>query len=347
MLGGILALLAAATFAANNVTARRGVVSGTVFQALAITVPIGVPLFLIAVMLTNSWSALFGFSRVAVGCLALAGIVHFVWGRYCLYRATKAMGANLTGPVQQVALITALILALALLGEKLTPLRLIGLALVIGGPVLIFTGRNKGGGGVKRKSGASVGAAVAGSEAQGKDNSKPAKFVPNYTEGYTWALLSATGTGISPILVRFGLENTSVSAGLAAGLISYIAATLAFLFVLIVTGRVAHSIGMDRGNAKWFAVAGIFVFLSQMLRYLAFVFAPVTVVTPLQRLTVIFRMFFGWLINREYEVFEPRVIIATIISLIGAVALTVSTDIVLAVVPMPQWLSDIARLEWP
>ena len=36
--------------------------------------------------------------------LSLAGIIHFAFGRYCNYRATKAMGANLVGPVQQGSL---------------------------------------------------------------------------------------------------------------------------------------------------------------------------------------------------------------------------------------------------
>ncbi|MEY3553588.1 MAG: hypothetical protein RL735_1936, partial [Pseudomonadota bacterium] len=48
ILGGFLALCAAATFAMNNAIARRGVLSGSVIQAMAISVPFGVPLFLIA-----------------------------------------------------------------------------------------------------------------------------------------------------------------------------------------------------------------------------------------------------------------------------------------------------------
>ena len=46
MLGVVLAALSAATFAFNNASARRGVLTGSVAQALAITVPIGVPMFL-------------------------------------------------------------------------------------------------------------------------------------------------------------------------------------------------------------------------------------------------------------------------------------------------------------
>lgn len=328
MLGGIFALLAAATFAINNVLARRGVVSGSVFQALAITIPLSVPLFLLAVLVTGSWSSIFGFSSNAYLALAVAGIVHFVWGRYCLYRATKAMGANLVGPLQQVALLVALVLAIVLLGEKLTPLKIVGLFLVIVGPVLAFGSSEDGGGkpaSVKRTSG----------------------FVPNYTEGYTWALLSATGTGISPILVRHVLENSNIGSGLAGGLISAAAATAVFAVVVLYTGQGAHIASMDRRNTAWFVVAGLFVFLSQMLRYLALVFAPVTVVTPIQRLTVLFRMYFGWVVNRDYEVFESKVIVATVLSMVGAILLSISTDVVINNVPMPAWLVDLARFQWP
>lgn len=58
MLGGFLALLAAATFALNSATARRAVLSGTVMQGIAITVPLGVVGFLIGAILFGQLGAL-------------------------------------------------------------------------------------------------------------------------------------------------------------------------------------------------------------------------------------------------------------------------------------------------
>ena len=95
MLGGFLALLSAATFALNNASVRRGVLTGSVLQGMAITVPIGVPLFFIAAAATGSLDAVGGFPIKAVLALAAAGILHFVWGRYCNYRAMRAIGTNL------------------------------------------------------------------------------------------------------------------------------------------------------------------------------------------------------------------------------------------------------------
>ena len=134
MLAGFLALLSAATFAFNNASLRRGVLTGSVAQAMAITVPIGVPLFLIAALLSGTLALITEFSLEAVLILSASGVVHFLWGRYCNYRATQAIGSNLTAPLQQVNLVITLGLAMLVLGETLTPLRILGIGLVLLGP---------------------------------------------------------------------------------------------------------------------------------------------------------------------------------------------------------------------
>ena len=138
MLGGFLALLSAATFAFETATARRGVLTGSVAQALSITVPLGVPIFFLVAAAFGALGTVLGFSAEAFVYLALAGVLHFVWGRYCNYRASKAMGANLVAPVQQGNLLVTLALAIWILGEHLTPLRVLGIGLVVLGPALTY-----------------------------------------------------------------------------------------------------------------------------------------------------------------------------------------------------------------
>ena len=53
VLGAIFAILSAASFALNNATVRRGVVSGTPIQAMAVSVPLGVVCFLPLAFLTG------------------------------------------------------------------------------------------------------------------------------------------------------------------------------------------------------------------------------------------------------------------------------------------------------
>ena len=79
MLGALLAICSAATFAFNNASVRRGVLTGTVGQAMAITVPLGLPLFFLAALATGNLAAVTGFPPKALAALAAAGILHFVW----------------------------------------------------------------------------------------------------------------------------------------------------------------------------------------------------------------------------------------------------------------------------
>lgn len=331
VLGGLLALLAAATFAFNNASVRRGVLSGTVSQAMAITVPIGVPIFLAAALMLGSLGMIARFPTTTLVWLALAGVMHFVWGRYCNYRATKAMGAILVGPVQQASLIFTLALAIIILGETLTPLRVIGIALVVLGPSIMLPGKKNG----EKK--------AVNTEAAAKS---PA-FKPRYFEGYTFALLSSTGYGLSPILIRLGLENRDIPASVAGGLVSYTAATLAFALVLLWPGQLRHVTLTKPEAAKWFTISGVLVCLSQMFRYMALSVAPVSVVTPIQRLSILFRIYCAKLINPDHEVFSGTVITATVISLIGTLALSVSTDTVLSLVPLPDVIVAAAHWHWP
>jgi drug/metabolite transporter (DMT)-like permease len=341
VLGGLLALVAAVTFAFNNASVRRGVLTGSISQAMAITVPIGLPLFVVAALLTGSLGAVFGFSLQEVLALSAAGIVHFVFGRYCNFRATKAIGANLVGPFQQTSLILTLALAVLALGESLTPLRILGIVLVVLGPMLTMRGDAEAHTEPPRATD------QAETAAEKVEPGSPPKFEPKYAEGAVFGLLSAVGYGTSPILIRYGISSNELGAGLAAGVISYAAAVLVMLPFLFWPGWLRHVTAVEAEPAKWFTISGVMVCLSQMFLYMAFAAAPVSVVSPIQRISMVFRIYFGWLLNRQHEVFGGKVYLGTAISLIGALALSLSTDLVLTHLSLPDWATTIARWHWP
>jgi drug/metabolite transporter (DMT)-like permease len=323
--GALLALVAAATFALNNAAFRRGALTGTVAQAMAISLGLGVLLSFIAVLVIGAWGEMAALPALSTFMLCAAGILHFAWGRYCNFRATKAMGANLVGPVQQSSLIITLALAVFVLGETLTPLRILGIGLIFLGPAISLRARH----------------ATIDAEAPA-----PA-FVPRYAEGYTFAALSATGYGSSPILVRAALENTSIATSLAGGFIAYLAAGAVMALALFWPGRVAHIRAVDAVSAKWFAASGVLVSLSQMAGYVALALAPVSIVTPIQRLSLVFRVYANSVLNREHEVIGPRIWVATGIAMVGVLFLTVSTDWALAVLPLPAAVESVLAWEWP
>jgi len=341
VLGGFLSLVAAVTFAFNNASARRGVLTGTLGQALAITVPIGVPMFFVAALAAGTLGMVFTFSPETVLALSAAGIIHFVIGRYCNFRATRAMGANLVAPLQQVSLVLTLGLAILILGETLTPLRLIGIALVVLGPMLTLRGESE------QRTRPPRATDQAETFVEKLETGRPAAFQVNYAEGAVFALLSAVAYGISPILVRFGLASKDLGASLAAGLISYGAATLILVPLLFSSSRVRRLFAVEAEAAKWFTISGVTVCVSQMFLYMAFTVAPVSVVSPIQRISMVFRIYFGWLLNPHHEVFGGKVYLGTVVSLAGALALSLSTEVVLTHVPLPDWAAAIARWQWP
>jgi drug/metabolite transporter (DMT)-like permease len=325
VLGGILALMAALTFAMNNAMARRGVLTGSVIQALSISVPIGAPILFLAAVVIAGPGTFAAFSLAQVVWLAAAGTVHFVMGRYCNYRATKAMGANLVGPLQDLSIFYSMAMAVALLGEKLSLLKILGFGLVLSGPALVLRANRK------RK----------------PAPSSKSTFKPIYAEGYLFAFMSGLCYGSSPILVRQGLPVREVGASIAASCISYTGAALMIGLVLLIPGTARELRRLDRKTARWFVAAGLLVAFSQMVRYMALAIAPVTVVAPIGRLSSVFRIYFGWLFNREHEVFSSQVIAGTLVSLFGAFILTLDGSYVAGLFAWPEAVARALAWRWP
>ena len=150
MLGVLYAALGAFTFALNNVAMRRGVVTGSVLQGMALTVPIGGLSFLVMTIAFGELHQLVVFPMAALTWLACQGVVHFVIGRYCNYKSNQLMGVNLTAPVVQLQVPFAMMLAVVMLHEKFTVLQAIGSALMLGGSFITQGNAGKG----KRKASA-------------------------------------------------------------------------------------------------------------------------------------------------------------------------------------------------
>lgn len=331
MLGGLLAFLSAALFGLNNAATRRGVLKGSVVQGMAITVPMGAVLFLVLCLGTGTLGFVGTFSNRALVCFALAGFAHFVFGRYCNYRAIAAIGTNLASPIQQWEVLVTLALAIVFLHERLTGIAVVAITLLLLGPGIAarIEGRKK-----PEPERATATATVAA-------------FEPRYREGYIWAFLSIFGYGSSPIFIRAGLENSGVGASLAAGLVSYVAATVIVAVWVVASRQTAHVCELEGEPRRWFLFAGLLVFLSQMVRYMALALIPATVVAPILRIQTLFRIYFSWLLTREHEVFDRNVILGTLISLVGAVLITLPPEMVAGWLPLPGWARETLAWRWP
>src|SRR5690349_7721381 len=147
LLGVLYVALGAFTFALNIVAMRRGVVTGSVLQGMALTVPIGGLSFLIMAIAFDELHQPVAFPMAVLTWLACQGVVHFVTGRYCNYKSNQLMGVNLTAPVVQLQVPFAMMLAVATLHEIFTMLQLIGSVLMLGGS---FVTQARAGKGIKK-----------------------------------------------------------------------------------------------------------------------------------------------------------------------------------------------------
>lgn len=324
MLGALLSLLSAATFGLNVASMRRGVITGSVLQAMSITVPAGVPLFALGCLAFGAFDDFLGMSAESWGWFASAGLVHFIMGRYGNYRATRVLGAAQSGPIQQVALLVSLFLAIVFLGERLTTLKIVGILLILAGPLVIVRGA-----------------------ARKKEVRTRAGQKLNYVEGYFWGTVCALGFGSSPLLIKYGLDGGGIEEGLAGGLASYSAAAVVIILVILLPRNIVHVRSLDLGNARWFGLAAVLVFISQMLVYMALALTTVSVVAAVQRTAVVFRVIFTWLINRDHEVLGASVLVGIALSALGVAAVTIDVDLLLDVLPLPAAIADGLEHTWP
>src|SRR5262249_37220211 len=96
--------------------------------------------------------------------------------------------------------------------------------------------------------------------------------------------------------------------------------------------------------AKWFIASGVLVTVSQALVYLALVVAPVSVVMPVLQVHLVFRYMLARLLNPHHEVFGGTMVLATAVSIAGAIALSLDPDFVIDNVTLPDFF--VAMLRW-
>jgi drug/metabolite transporter (DMT)-like permease len=337
VLGAILSILSAAAFALNVTAARRGVLTGTPFQGTALTVPIGVACFLPIAIATGQIAHLSAFSAAAAGWMAAVGVLHFLAGRYCNYRANQAAGVNLTAPVIQLQIVVTLALAVIILREPCSILQMLGAGVMLTGALVTQYQRP----GSPAASGPS---ALQRTPAQAGTQPSGAAFVARYVQGYLFASLAALAYGTSPIMARFALESTGPGGGILGGLIAYCAAT-AVLAVAMIWPRLRREVtAVKRENVRWFGYSGVFVAMAQGFFFSAVAVAPIMLVSPLLQFSLLFRLLFSKWLNPDHEIFGWVVGAGVATSILGSLAVSADTDAILRFLALPEWLA--AALRW-
>jgi drug/metabolite transporter (DMT)-like permease len=323
VLGVLFSILSAATFALNNAAVRRGVVTGTPAQAMAISVPMGILCFLPVALVLGEFSRLTQFSLAAMGWMAGLGVLHFLIGRYCNFKANQVAGVNLTAPVVQLQVVVTMVMAVLVLHEPCTALQIIGGVIMLAGSLITQRQPSK------------TKAAPATAKAP---TDKPAlpPFIPLYLAGYVFASLAALAYGTTPVMARFALEHTGPATGILGGLISYVAATAVGALALLSPKFRQNIKTLERANVRWFVWSGVFVAAAQAFFFCAVSVAPVLLVMPLLQLSLIFRLIFSTWLSPDHEVFGALVLSGAAISVAGALLVSADSALIVHALAMPE-----------
>ena len=321
LLGAVLAVLSAATFALTNATGRRGVISGTPVQGMVISMPVGLACFLSLALLTGAVQHLGHFTNTALASLSAAGALHFLLGRYCNFRASQAAGVNLTAPVIQLNSVVTLVLAVVILREPCSVRQAVGAVLMVSGSLV--TQRF--------------------SRATETGQLDKLAFKPRIAAGFFFALIAAFAYGTSPIVVRQALQDVGALSGLAGGAVAYAAATLAVSLGLLIPALRRNVLAVRSENVRWFVFSGIFVAAAHGFLYSALAVAPIMLVAPLLQLSLGFRFLFALLLNPEHEVFGFLVVLGTVVSILGACAIAIDTLVILHALSIPEPFASLLR----
>jgi drug/metabolite transporter (DMT)-like permease len=304
------------------------VVTGSVLQGMALTVPIGGLSFLIMAIAFDELHQPVVFPMAVLTWLACQGVVHFVIGRYCNYKSNQLMGVNLTAPVVQLQVPFAMMLAVVMLHEAFTVLQAIGSALMLGGSFITQGNAGKR----KRKSSAPLTAAtpiptVRTREELAAPVSKPIFFQPRVFSGYIFGLGAAMCYGGSPLMARQAFLQAPDISPATGGCLAYMAATLFFSLILLKPGFWAGIKSVKSENLPWFFSSAVLVAVSQAFVVASLAVAPLMVVTQILQLSLVFRLFLSQLINRDHEVMNTAVLIGAFTAVLGSILVEAGSGI--------------------
>src|SRR5580704_1643621 len=303
---------------------RRGVVTDSVLQGMALTVPIGGLSFLVMTIGFGELGQLPMFPMASLTWLACQGIVHFVIGRYCNYKSNQVMGVNLTAPVVQLQVPFAMLLAVVTLHEKFTVLQAIGSALMLGGSFITQGNVGKG----KKKALARPASTIPPPSSREEVAGPESKltFQPRVFSGYIFGLVAAMCYGSSPLMVRQAFLDAPGASTAAGGCLAYMAATLFFSLILLKPSAWADIKWIKRETVPWFLSSAVLVAISQAFVYASLAVAPLMVVTPILQLSLVFRLFLSQLINRDHEVMNTAVLIGAFTAVLGSILVSLDTN---------------------
>lgn len=291
MLGLLLALLSSIVFAISNVYIRQGVGrAGESYSPVPISLFFGIVVFAVPLFISGEIRELTSFSSLALGSIAGAGIVHFIFGRTLAYIGIRLIGANRSSPIHTGSILVTTILGIVFFKEALTIYLVLGFIFITSGVLIISSTVYT----VKK-------------EEKSADST--------LFKGVLAAFGAALCWGVSPVLIKIGFAE-GVSP-LPAIFVSYVASSFVVSFSLFHRKNIEKIRKLNRYSLIPIIVGTVAVTIAQLLRYVAFKYSPISLVAPIVGTSSIFVFPLSFFINRSIEAFGVRIIMGIFATVAG------------------------------
>ncbi|MFC7216078.1 EamA family transporter [Saliphagus sp. GCM10025334] len=289
----VISLGAAVANASMSLFIRKGSTNGKAVDAVFVVIGVNIVVLLPLVLLV--YYPDYGLTRTSWIAFIAAGIFGTVLGRMCKFTSIHRIGASRTEPIVAAHAIIATVLGVIILGESLSPVHALGIALIVGGVSVI---------------------AWETSSENSEDLSQRQVLL-----GILLPLGGAVAYGWEPILASIGFaEGTPAPVGL---IVKTVAASIGFTMYLRWHNAVPSVASLRSPNMRWFILAGIANTLFILGYYVALELAPVNVVVPVITTNTLFVVLLSAIfMPRHLERVTWTLIIAATIVVVGVLMIT-------------------------
>jgi drug/metabolite transporter (DMT)-like permease len=293
----LFAFFAALCWGTSSVVTRLGLrhMRSTTATLLSMVVSL---LLILVITLIFDLDMLIAIPAIALGWLALSGVLNFVVGRLLNTASVGMAGASRSSPIVSISPLFAAIFAFIFLGERPNLLVIFGTLAIIGSVSLIV------------------------SQSLSDSNNKDAKG-KTVLLGCLIALGAAIGYGTNYVVTREVL--TGYSTPLAATTIS-----LAFGTVFLLPLCVRDVPELKRAPAEdiWFIVlSGTLQGLGVYFMMVALSRAPVVVASPISSLSPLVALVLAHFMLKRMERITPRIIVGTVLAVAGVVLVVLGRNL--------------------
>lgn len=270
--------------AINLIFLKKGLAHGNPISATVLSLAINVLSFWSFVLAVLPWDEIL---RPELLIFVLVGLIQPGGTRFLAYLSVEKVGVAVTAPLRATTPLFSSLLAIAVLGEQLTPSVGAGTALVVGGITLLSLSEEKTGGWMN-----------------------VLVVLP---------LLSAFVAGSTQVIRKIGLAGISLP---ILGAATTTGTSLVAIAVSLTVSRNWSMVRFHRRALGYFILAGCSVTLGVASIFMSLHLSDVVIVAPLASLSPLYSLVLSALFLRDVEVITARKVVAAGLIVVGVVLIT-------------------------